>query len=1269
MAPKPKHERLIQGSWDSLGAEQKKNAVKLNSDYYIVYPLELSPESFKMKAKYANESESTLKEKRNQARNQLKSELVLDDFKEKNLNTSKLLLNGSSVLEKDWRLFKFASPEMQWVKKSLAALNNVLEEGIADYINEQGVFDSDKYQERVNKAYDEFFLAAQNYLDNRNPSSIPGKRRRRRVDELLVNAKKSKQDFNVMIENSKDGMIKFEDMSPEKRQSVNAYNLVTEIPSQVADEVAWQNEGNSTDVYRVHMVGDDNKHYYLKENLPFLNENMGGFLTRRSRQLNVSRNNMPGKQNADPDKVEERIKNISEKDYDNALTLINNLNNAINRVGDAEKLVLGEKFAKYFAYNFDTIFKDLEMYNSLADNPNLQGNMTLDQMIQKAKDDGDDILEQGLSIRKAMLEAEGILDAGGKEPEPMEKMSAYEFLVKTMKLNNDNDKLFMDSIKDLSDKELETLFRVTMGKEVELFGQMSAQGMQKGEDKAAINNTATSRVAEHLGFDDVITKSHTSLVKFKRRDGTEVNQLCTVCEEAEGTEFIDIMKTAEKEGVKIIYSPEAIRNLMRLQAIDTLCLQKDRHGRNFKCQIDRDPKTKNIIIKSLKAYDNDMSFDAIDLKTAFDEASNDPKRVQFLPPMTQTIKKDSALYKHILGNYFGVDVVSPIKIPETPSITIASRYNFSLKGVLSRGPKYLIEDKRYKIAHENDLSYNWTVDEIKFSDKMTKDVKDGYIKEMKDLGINYDPENEMDCFQKFVAKKIVHFTNEIKSKWYVDDKTRKALNDAYKEQHEGKNRPNGSYPYNFDLDEQQKKDLENLINDMRKFHDAFDFSKLSLKNDASMGAIPYVDIFFKTVIYTHDIVYGDSIDKRFKNQCHDYNAASQLLNNNGDFEIPTMLHYDNEAYMALQKAVVDYRNPNSVAVNNLKKLGLSNEKIEALARRNEQMLEHINNARDKALLFYKAAGYDPNSVKAKFFLDKADYKELNSLTDFAIDPGNTYLAIDNENYLCGQKFQMKVGDEIKEVKFTDLMNDKEKQIANDYNTYIQNDKKRWKYEEQDKEFKKYDVSNTDVKLITVIDAKYYVNACIDDAIYNVAHNDFETKEKLIEGFKEILFTQRMRTNKPLNIDSVKQFMEKNSNLRAAFNNELNSPEGKIFMKNLNSMLENEFNNRGYKKLTDKNLEKSKKKIFDKSLDDIFDKFKAPGADKNAIVEGMAKDCKNMKDFAKKFGVDIDPETALQQFIQKNPGVLTQEQINKIMNAIKPQQAQVNVNNNGPAMVH
>ena len=29
MAPKPKHNRLIQGSWDRLDAEQKKNAVKL----------------------------------------------------------------------------------------------------------------------------------------------------------------------------------------------------------------------------------------------------------------------------------------------------------------------------------------------------------------------------------------------------------------------------------------------------------------------------------------------------------------------------------------------------------------------------------------------------------------------------------------------------------------------------------------------------------------------------------------------------------------------------------------------------------------------------------------------------------------------------------------------------------------------------------------------------------------------------------------------------------------------------------------------------------------------------------------------------------------------------------------------------------------------------------------------------------------------------------------------------------------------------------------
>ena len=110
-----------------------------------------------------------------------------------------------------------------------------------------------------------------------------------------------------MIETTKEGTIQFEQLSAEERESINANNFVNKIPAKVTSEVIWQNEGNSTDVYRVTIVGEDGKHYYIKENLPFLNENMAGFLKRRIRQLNVSSQNHFD--NPNPDLIEERLAN------------------------------------------------------------------------------------------------------------------------------------------------------------------------------------------------------------------------------------------------------------------------------------------------------------------------------------------------------------------------------------------------------------------------------------------------------------------------------------------------------------------------------------------------------------------------------------------------------------------------------------------------------------------------------------------------------------------------------------------------------------------------------------------------------------------------------------------------------------------------------------------------------------------------------------------------------------------------------------------------
>lgn len=1273
MAPKPRNNKLIRGSYDSLTEEEKKKAVKLNSDYFFFYPLQLKPAQFKMKAEYTKKKDSQLIAARNTARTALKEELTINDFKENNLKTSQFMINGSALLEKDWRLFKKASPEMLWVKKSLAALNNILEEGFGNYINDQGLFDAEGYIERINKAYQEFFDAAENYLSSRNPSSTAGKRRYRRVAELLNTARQSKIDNYNLFTSIKDGAVEFDNITPEKKNSLNAYNIINEVNSNEADPdtVVWQNEGNSTDVYRLKLKGEDQNFYYLKENLPFLNYNLEGFIARRLRQLQASKAN----RQSNPKMEEQRLKKISVEDYDNGINFLNAFKNALTQAGVANKQKVADKLVKYLGHDFDKIFKEFELYNKAADYPAVQEEKSLDELIATSQG----IEKQAYLFRKQMLEDEGNYIPGAKAAEVIQKTNAVDWLKKKLKLKDNEDTVLLNALQGLSDKEVENIFRYTLGKEVELYGQMNETVEQKGEDKVAINNTATARVAEHLGFDDVITKSKTSLVKFKRRDGTEVNQLCTICEEAPGDEFIDLMKQAERDNVKIVYSPEAIRNLMRLQAIDTLCFQKDRHGRNFKCLNEKDPVTGNIIIKSIKAYDNDMSFDACSLETGFKEMEDGiprvPQRNQFLPAMNMVIKKDSALYKHVFGNYFGIDVISPPKemAPE-PTVRFGRALINIKPDFINRVLTYTWDMREYKVDTPEELKWNYSINDIKLRDGLDPKVKEDIINEIKSgkyPDIKYDENDINSTLADYAAHKFSDLSNQIRDIWFNPKPVRLQMAEEYNKNHPDKHAHESQYYFKNNLSPADKKKLNSLMTELKQLHSAYNFDEVYNRDISLVGAYPFLDAFVKTSTYVYDRMYGDTLENRALYQAKDdetYNAIKSLINKNGDLEIPSMLHYDNEAYERLCQSIHDFEDPNSAIVNKLKKIGLSDEKINAIATRNKEMKAKIDKANIKAQAFYKAAGWTTHP-KNSFFLNKEDYKNIENLTDFAIDPGNTYLAIDNENYLAGQTFKMKVGNEIKNVKYTELMNENEILKAQDHNEYIKNDEKRWKYTAEEKQNKKYDVSNTDVKLITAIDAKYYVNACIDDAIYNVAHNDFDTKEKLMEGFKEILFTQRMRTNKPLNIDSVKKFMEKDSNLRTAFNNELNSPEGKIFMKNLNSMLENDFNNRGYKKLTDKNLEKSKKKIFDKSLDDIFDKLKAPGADKNAIVEGMAKNCKNMKDFAKKFDVDIDPETALQQFIQKNPGVLTQEQINKIMNAIKPQQAQVNVNNNGPAMNH
>ncbi len=1252
MAETKKHNKLInEQAYAALSDDLKKRAVRLNGGYYIVYPLELAQEKFKLSQDRANESENVQKTRRNEAKDALNREVTNNDFKVRNEQLDKFVVNGSSVLDKDWRLFKKASPEMDWVKKSMNALNSVLNESLEQYF-ENGSFKAEKYQARLDAAYDEFITAAENYCKVKNPSSRPGIRRKNRVAALLKRVKQMKLDSKSLVDAVKEGAVDFDHMTPETKQQLNSHNLVNQVTSSEVDISEWQNQGNSTDVYRVRLKASDGKFYYLKENLPFLNENIGGFLSRRYKQLETSLNNKnfnkaphPGE---DDKPVEERLLKISDKDYQNGMKVLDALSKDLEATSDDKRSAKEEATYKLFAHNFDDIFRKFEINNLAAHFIQSDSFVDIDTEIANAKNDP--LRLAALKYAKSVLMADPNYKPGENIKDKFKEMTIQEWLTEKMGLDANEHKVFLKAIEGMDAKELETLFRVTMGKEVELFGQMSAQSIQTGTDKAAVNNTATSRVAEQLGFDDVITKSRTAMVKFTRRDGTEVNQLCTLCEEAPGTELVDLMKEAEKNGMKISYSSEAIRDLMRLHAIDTLCLQKDRHGRNFKCEVDRDEKTKTITIKSVKAYDNDMSFDAISLEKAFEK---DPERVQFLPSMNTKITKGSALYKYVLGNFFGIDTVSPEKKAETPAIRLGST-NFVLREEhLGYGPTAI-----WKLMLNNDSAYSMGfstqgMHDVAFRNPnaISENDKKSMQKEMEEMGIKFDSQDAKDCYSRYAVEKLIRISNVIQKNWLAGD-PEKVKNGEFRDSLKNiKPRDFTDKALKKQLTYEERIELAKAIDELKKLDKQFDFSVMRTTG----SFYSEFDAYIKSIIFLHDVAYGDTLDNRIMFQNENYQAIKQLMDGSGNLVIPNMLHYDNEAHQALQKKVNAYADPNSEEVRKLKETGLSDEKIKALAERDREMLKDIEIAKTKAELFYKAAGWKLPDPRAKFFLEKEDYKKIGKLTDYAIDPGKSYLAVDNENFLCGQSFKMKVDGKMQTVKFTDLMDENEKKAAQNYNEYIKNDEKRWKYKPEEKQNKVYDNNNTKDGLANAENGKEYIRCCREDEIYNIAHKAIRSKEELSGKVWNALFLNSLvyqtdQYENPLSLETAHKLMTDLGKAKEGYQKVLDSTVGKMYKAKIDSAIDKKFADQSFKKFDTASFKLMNEKALEHTMTDVFKKLTEP--EPNA--EKIAKYARKTESMAKQFGVELNAEKAFAAFIKKNPGISAELQ-NAVKNAgLKPE---------------
>ena len=1219
MADKKNDRLLTQERYNKLSDQDKKRAVKLNGGYYVLYPLELSQEKFNLSKELHDGKDSIQETSRDNAAKQLDSEAVSNHFFKKNEQMTTFLQNAGSILDKDWRLFKYASTEMDWVKKSMNALNNVLSEGITPYFNNDGTFRVKEYSARINAAYDEFIAAAQNYAESRNPSSIPGKRRKRQVTALLKQAKEAKRDFKITTDALQEKAIDFAKMSKEDKKKLNSFNLAQKISHSEAEPltVEWQNQGNSTDVYRLRLKGSDGNFYYLKENLPFLNENIEGFLKRRTSQLKAS---FDFSQQSDPKlkkKAEERLSKLTAKDYQSGIKFLENLTKEINKADDAQRTATETKVADYFAHNYDDIFRRLEVHNMAVKFVKDGGNLEQELL---ATTDKKSIKYQALLYAIDVKKGKGNGADGEKKAEELKEMTATEWLQKELNLDPKNDKVFLDSLKGLSTQEVTTLFRVTMGKEVELFGQMSAQKKQDANDIAAINNTATSRVAEALGFDDVITKSRTEMVTFTRRDGTEVSQLCTLTEEAPGTELVDLMKQAEKEGKKLVYSSEAIRNLMRLQAIDTLCLQKDRHGRNFKCVTEEDPSNKTIIIKSIKAYDNDMSFDAITLAEAFKDGE---KKVQFLPNMFTKVEKDSALYKHVLGTYFGVDVMSAEKIPEVPDFKI-SNINEALTGkYLGYGQYCLWTDKNF----QSTLRFSAKDVEIRgeLSDEKINSIKN----EMETMGIKPELENgalTKDDIQSYALNKLQNLSQKIQEVWMKklpeDEKPIKYRFEFHK-------------CLKTNLSPEEKEKFDKAVEELRELQKNFDFAKIRV---SMVNPQPAIDLFIKSTIYLHDLSFGETAESRFYRMAKekDPEALKVLLDSKGNLELPAMLHFDADAHRALQQKVKDYENPASLAYKNLKETGLSDEKIQAMAARNREMLQNLTVMERKAKVFYKLAGWTEKPQNS-FFLEKEDYKNLTKLTDFAVNPADTYLAVDNENYLVGQKFTMNVNGKQKQVAYTELMDQNEKDAADNYNAYIQNDDKRWKYTDAEKLKKTKEVSNTDNKIPDSYDGKEYIRAHKEDVIYAISHRPINSLEDFKNKMWEALTLSSLSSNvdrykPPFSVESAKEVMKPDSNARKALQDTLNSDIGKEYKANMDKFINQLYEKGEFKKFDSVSFHRLNEMCIEKVMDDIFKKLGKPNADIDAVISlGQ-----NAEKLAKNWGADVKASEEFKKYLHKNP---------------------------------
>ncbi|MCR5452320.1 MAG: hypothetical protein K6F00_06795 [Lachnospiraceae bacterium] len=559
---------------------------------------------------------------------------------------------------------------MKEIKRRLNIVQRFISGDMSLFKKNDREYDVDQFKNVVTEVFESAIDACKNYTatHRESPLTVWGKRRLSEVSGILDQLQ---LDYNKYRDAAEDLAAGAYD---DREELKSPEDLVEKTDFVEIEDVEHQHEGNSTEVYKgkVKEVNENGeivtKTYYIKENLPLLHKDMDGFLNRRLKELEVSQK----LKNKDPEtlksygnrteKEELRMQksHADDIDYQNGMELLNIIKSRIEKSSVNERNLIRRKYAMFFKHDFDKVFAELLEYNNAIKLLKQNGMKTLGEWEKEAKAKDADpkaVVIYNLLSKQKVKNAKEAKEKSASEW-VIEKLNIKDDMIiqllQKMDKQADNNKMRVDGKKA---SRIETMFRITMGKEVELYGQIMEKNKLEDNEMSQYNTMATSYLGDKYGFNNEVVSTKIKKGAFPRWTGDKTQNSITMQEVAEGVEWIDLIK----KGKPISLSPKAVRQLTRLQMFDTLCQQIDRHGRNFKCQYEED-KYGRITVKSIKAYDHDQSFSTGNLATAFEEKRDkngkltEAKNNRFLPSLMKVVKKDSPMYRYIAGKYFNTSV-------------------------------------------------------------------------------------------------------------------------------------------------------------------------------------------------------------------------------------------------------------------------------------------------------------------------------------------------------------------------------------------------------------------------------------------------------------------------------------------------------------------------------------------------------------------------------------------------------------------------------------